>query len=196
MKNRKTWDDISIAQYEHILEEVEKGETIRKKTARLQSVVLGIPYEDLLDKKLSEVAKMWEPYLAIDMSHIPKKRREHWDGFRIVYKIEDATGGQAVDIDTIIASKDKGLSDFMAVLCTRSDMTDFDQRKEYLSQNMPITIALGTYDFFLRRMRVWQRLFPKYLEWLLMKTRFRLKMSLLRIRLNRLLGGSFGSKDS
>lgn len=194
MKKRKTWDDISIGQYERILEEVDKGETIRQKTARLQSVVLGIPYEELLNKKLSEVGKLWEPYLAIDMSHIPKKRRKQWDGFSIVYDIEDATGGQAVDLDTVISSPEKGLSDFMAVLCNRSDMTNFDDRKEYLRDNMPITLALGTYDFFLRRMSRWQRLFPKYLGWLMLKTKWRMNLLRLRIRLNRLSGGLFGSR--
>ena len=193
--NKKSWDDVSIAQAEELIEVAKVDEHPYANRIRQYAFIMDRDFDELYDMPTKQVEKLIEPYIFIEDPIFTRKTKE-WDGFDICLDIRDATAAQAVDIDELSRSGEvKTLADFMAILCKREDMKDYAQRRDYLHHNMPVTIARGVYDFFLRRTNLWYKLFPKYLAWNLMKMRAKKQMMLLTGRLNRSLGGLFGSKS-
>lgn len=200
-----SWEDVTIARWKEIqkaltdeMPELEgKREQIQDyaRGIKVLSVLLDEDYQELKNRSFEDIEKLMKEYSWV-FQHPDKRKVDRWQTFKIVYDINKASAGQFIDMDTLAERGNGELEEFMAILASSDMYPDFKERAEYIRENMPITIAMTAYDFFLRRMTLFAKLFPRYLvvKLTMMKWKLRLKYKALVFKMR--LSGILGSKQS
>ena len=153
------WNDISLGQYQQIA-------TTKASGINLLSIATSKDVDELEELTPSQLLKLSDVYEFLN--HEPNAVFvTKWDGYNVLDFKSPKTGANAIDFLALIEDKEhyfENLDRILAVILTNGKEEDFDIKRKYIADNMPITIAFGIAGFFLTNFGISQKTIPYYLE--------------------------------
>jgi hypothetical protein len=135
------WDNISIGQYQKIHETKASG-------MDLLSIVTGLSVDELENIPIKRLKKYISDYEFLNTE--PTGTLTDWEGYKILSFKEKGKFGQLIDFLSILENPDYilNLHLIISTVLVKSNDLDFEEKTEFVQNNCPITIAIGTADFF------------------------------------------------
>lgn len=152
------WNNITIGQYQKIVEKKAKG-------LELLSIATDLTVKELENLPLSKLTKLTEEYIFLN-DEPPPDNTKNWGEFKILdFNIK---GGASQIIDFLSLLDDNNyignLHLIMATLCNDGKEYNFQDKAKMFRDEMPITVAFGVAGFFLQNFSLSERNIPFYLE--------------------------------
>lgn len=194
-----SWEDITVADWYEIQDIYaikEKGLSKKKQDfknhLRVYAYVMDVEFDYLWNLPSRECDLLREPYRFLDTPVSVSKKIKEWNGLTVCYDPKDTSAGQFIDMMEISKSGDHKLHRAVATLLRGWKIDDFDERADYVLNVMPITIAISINSFFLPRLNVFLRLFPRFLRLAAKAQMRKIRMQRRWKRLKATLSGSTG----
>lgn len=154
----KTWNDITVAQWQHIQNVLETEENELLRWVQILPVLMPITQEQIRAMKTSKFGKLIAPWKALFEQPNTNSLASTWTHgdkeFVCDVDLRNITGGQFIDASELNKSGDvmQNYHTFLALWWHEKekgyDAKYLVDRAEYIKQHMPMSIAFPTANHF------------------------------------------------
>lgn len=152
------WENITIGQYQKIVERKAKG-------LELLSIATDLTVKELENLPLSKLTKLTEEYLFLN-DEPSQNYTKTWGDFKILDFNKKGGASQIIDFLALLDDNNYigNLHLIMATLCNDGKEYNFQDKANMFRDEMPITIAFGVAGFFLQNFSLSEKNIHFYLK--------------------------------